>query len=84
MGLGRGGRAALLHDTVEDTDTTFQEIRDNFGEEVEGKNLEWGGGGGRGGGGVQPYFMIQWRTQTQHSKRLDIILERKLKVWIRS
>ena len=41
---GGGGRAALLHDTVEDTDTTFQEIGDNFGEEVEGKYLEWGGG----------------------------------------
>ena len=43
-GGGGRGRASLLHDTVEDTDTTFQEIRDNFGEEVEGKNLEWGGG----------------------------------------
>jgi len=26
--------AALLHDTVEDTDTTFQEIEDNFGVDV--------------------------------------------------
>ena len=38
-------QAALLHDTVEDTDTTFQEILDNFGEEVEGSlcsNFTWG------------------------------------------
>ena len=26
--------AALLHDTVEDTDTTLEDIRDNFGQEV--------------------------------------------------
>lgn len=26
--------AAILHDTVEDTDTTFEEIEENFGEEV--------------------------------------------------
>lgn len=26
--------AAVLHDTVEDTETTFQEIRQNFGDEV--------------------------------------------------
>ncbi|XP_062604996.1 guanosine-3',5'-bis(diphosphate) 3'-pyrophosphohydrolase MESH1-like isoform X2 [Saccostrea cucullata] len=29
-------QAALLHDTVEDTNTTFEEILDNFGEEVTG------------------------------------------------
>ena len=79
-GLGWGeGQAALLHDTVEDTDTTFREIRDNFGEEVEGKDSEWGRGlgWGEGGGCRQPYFMIQWRIQTQHSKRLEIILKKK-------
>ncbi|XP_073474596.1 guanosine-3',5'-bis(diphosphate) 3'-pyrophosphohydrolase MESH1 [Aquarana catesbeiana] len=27
-------QAALLHDTVEDTDTTFQEIEEKFGQEV--------------------------------------------------
>ena len=27
-------QAALLHDTVEDTETTFEEIEDNFGREV--------------------------------------------------
>ncbi len=27
--------AAVLHDTVEDTDTTFDEIRENFGKKVE-------------------------------------------------
>lgn len=27
-------QAALLHDTLEDTDTTFEELRDNFGIEV--------------------------------------------------
>ncbi|XP_003747630.1 guanosine-3',5'-bis(diphosphate) 3'-pyrophosphohydrolase MESH1 [Galendromus occidentalis] len=27
--------AAVLHDTVEDTDTTFEEIKDHFGQEVE-------------------------------------------------
>ena len=27
-------QAAILHDTVEDTDTSFQEISDNFGETV--------------------------------------------------
>ncbi|OVE81535.1 phosphohydrolase [bacterium M21] len=27
--------AALLHDTVEDTDTTFSEIREHFGSQVE-------------------------------------------------
>ena len=27
--------AAVLHDTVEDTDTTFEEIRENFGRRVE-------------------------------------------------
>ena len=27
-------QAALLHDTVEDTDTTHQQIRDTFGEKV--------------------------------------------------
>ncbi|KAK3095606.1 hypothetical protein FSP39_016601 [Pinctada imbricata] len=29
-------QAALLHDTVEDTDTTFEEIEENFGKEVTG------------------------------------------------
>ncbi|XP_022303701.2 guanosine-3',5'-bis(diphosphate) 3'-pyrophosphohydrolase MESH1-like [Crassostrea virginica] len=29
-------QAALLHDTVEDTNTTFEEIQDHFGEEVTG------------------------------------------------
>ncbi|XP_014780413.1 guanosine-3',5'-bis(diphosphate) 3'-pyrophosphohydrolase MESH1 [Octopus bimaculoides] len=29
-------QAALLHDTVEDTDTTLQEIEDHFGKEVAG------------------------------------------------
>lgn len=27
--------AAVLHDTVEDTDTTFKEIAEHFGAEVE-------------------------------------------------
>ncbi|OQR72298.1 guanosine-3' [Tropilaelaps mercedesae] len=27
--------AAVLHDTVEDTDTTFEEIKDHFGPEIE-------------------------------------------------
>lgn len=27
--------AALLHDTVEDTDTTFEEIKSHFGEKVQ-------------------------------------------------
>lgn len=27
-------QAAILHDTVEDTDTTFEEIEDQFGQEV--------------------------------------------------
>lgn len=27
--------AAILHDTVEDTDTTFEELRETFGERVE-------------------------------------------------
>lgn len=26
--------AAILHDTVEDTDTTLDEIEDNFGEKI--------------------------------------------------
>ena len=30
----------MLHDTVEDTDTSFKEILENFGEEVEGLFLE--------------------------------------------
>lgn len=29
-------QAALLHDTVEDTNTTFEEIQEHFGEEVTG------------------------------------------------
>ncbi|KAK6617504.1 Guanosine-3',5'-bis(diphosphate) 3'-pyrophosphohydrolase MESH1 [Polyplax serrata] len=29
-------QAAILHDTVEDTDTTFEEIASNFGEKVAG------------------------------------------------
>ncbi|XP_061180839.1 guanosine-3',5'-bis(diphosphate) 3'-pyrophosphohydrolase MESH1-like [Saccostrea echinata] len=29
-------QAALLHDTVEDTNTTFEELLENFGEEVTG------------------------------------------------
>ncbi|GAB1604267.1 guanosine-3',5'-bis(diphosphate) 3'-pyrophosphohydrolase MESH1-like [Argonauta hians] len=29
-------QAALLHDTVEDTDTTLQEIEDHFGKQVSG------------------------------------------------
>ena len=37
---------------MEDTDTTFQEIRDNFGEEVEGKISEWGRGLGVEGEGT--------------------------------
>ena len=32
--------AAILHDTIEDTDTTCEEIRVNFGEEVLGLVLE--------------------------------------------
>lgn len=28
--------AAILHDTVEDTETTFDEIEDNFGPEIKG------------------------------------------------
>ena len=32
--------AAILHDTIEDTDTTPQEIRDNFGDDVLGLVLE--------------------------------------------
>lgn len=32
--------AALLHDTIEDTDTTPEEIKDHFGEEVLGLVLE--------------------------------------------
>ena len=32
-------QAALLHDTVEDTDTTFEEIQQSFGEEVCGGYL---------------------------------------------
>lgn len=32
--------AAILHDTIEDTDTTAQEIRERFGEEVLGYVLE--------------------------------------------
>lgn len=31
---------AILHDTIEDTDTTPQEIRDNFGDDVLGLVLE--------------------------------------------
>lgn len=27
-------QAALLHDTVEDTDTTFEEISEHFGQDV--------------------------------------------------
>lgn len=27
-------KAAVLHDTVEDTDTTFEEIEENFGPKV--------------------------------------------------
>lgn len=27
-------QAAILHDVIEDTDTTYDELRDNFGEEV--------------------------------------------------
>ena len=56
-------QAALLHDTVEDTDTTFQEIRDNFGEEVEGKDSECGergAGVGREGGGRGADSLTSW------------------------
>ena len=53
MGGGVEGEGACsLHDTVEDTDTTFQEIRYNFGEEVEGMDSELGeSGAGEGGEG---------------------------------
>ena len=30
-------QAALLHDTIEDTDTSLEEIKKNFGEKVAGK-----------------------------------------------
>jgi guanosine-3',5'-bis(diphosphate) 3'-pyrophosphohydrolase len=29
-------QAAILHDTVEDTDTSFEEIEENFGKEIRG------------------------------------------------
>lgn len=33
-------KAAILHDTVEDTDTTFEEIESNFGSTIRGIVVE--------------------------------------------
>ena len=34
-------KAALLHDTVEDTDTSIEEIKEEFGEKIAGTCCMW-------------------------------------------
>lgn len=48
--------AALLHDTVEDTDATLEEVRDAFGEEVAGIVA----------GVTEPTNGRKWETRKQH------------------